>query len=74
MGKNKQKQKASPTSVKVIGVLADESAIRTLNVADQKMGDAISAIAQDLKQHVDITFGLRGDGLTIDTETVVIPG
>jgi len=74
MGRNKQKQKASPTSVKVIGVLADESAIRTLNVADQEMGDAVSAIAQDLKKHIDTTFGLRGDGLTIDTETVVIPG
>jgi hypothetical protein len=75
MGKNKQKQKASsPTSVKVIGVLADESAIRTLNVANQEMGDAVSTIALDLKKHIDTTFGLRGDGLTIDTETVVIPG
>jgi len=75
MGKNKQKQKASsPTSVKVIGVLADESAIRTLNVADQKMGDAIPAISQDLKKHIDTTFGLRGDGIAIDPETVLIPG
>jgi hypothetical protein len=34
----------------------------------------VSAIAQDLKKHADTMFGLRGDGLTIDTETVVIPG
>ena len=76
MGKNKQKQKASSSSpsVKVIGVLADESAIRTLNVANQEMGDAVSTVAQNLKQHIDTTFGLRGDGLTIDTETVLIPG
>jgi hypothetical protein len=75
MGKNKQKQKASSsTSVKVIGVLADDTAIRTLNVANQEMGDAVSAISQDLKEHIDISFGLRGDGLTIDPETVLIPG
>jgi hypothetical protein len=72
MGKNKQKKKDS--SVKVIGVLADESAIRTLNVANQEMGDAVCAISQDLKKHIDTTFALRGDGLAIDTETVVIPG
>ena len=77
MGKNKQKQKASsssPTSIRVIGVLADESAIRTLNVANQEMGDAVSAISHDLKKHIDTTLGLRGDGLTIDPETVLIPG
>jgi len=70
----KNKQKASSPTVKVIGVLADESAIRTLNVADQKMGKAIPAISQDLKKHIDTTFGLRGDGLAIDPETVLIPG
>jgi len=70
----KNKQKASSPTVKVIGVLADESAIRTLNVADQKMGEAIPAISQDLKKHIDTTFGLRGDGLAIDPETVLIPG
>ena len=76
MGKNKQKQKASSSSpsVKVIGVLADESAIRTLNVANQEMGDAVSTISQELKQHVDTTFGLRGNGLIIDADTVLIPG
>ena len=75
MGKNKRKEKASSTtSVKVIGVLADESAIRTLNVANQEMGEAVCAISQDLKKHIDTTFALRGDGLTIDAETVVIPG
>ena len=76
MGKNRQKQKASSSSpsVKVIGVLADESAIRTLNVANQEMGDAVSTISLELKQHIDTTFGLRGDGLTIDAETVLIPG
>ena len=75
MGKNKPKQKASsPTSVKVIGVLADDTAIRTLNVTNQEMGDAVSAISQDLKKHIDTTFGLHGDGLAIDSETVLIPG
>jgi hypothetical protein len=74
MGKNKQKQKGSSSSIKVIGVLADESAIRTLKVANQEMGDAVSAISHDLKKHIDTTFGLRGDGLTIDPETVLIPG
>jgi hypothetical protein len=58
MGKHKQKQGASPTSVKVIGVFADESAIQTLNVTNQKMGDAVSAIAQDLKKHIDNMFHL----------------
>ena len=36
------------------------------------MGDAISAISHDLKKHIDTMFGLRGNGLTIDVETVVI--
>jgi hypothetical protein len=76
MGKNKQKQKQKEGSpaVKVIGVLADDIAIRTLNVANQEMADAIPAIAQDLKKHIDSTFHLHGNGLTIDTETVSIPG
>jgi len=51
------------------GVLADESAIRTLG-----NGNAVSAISYDLKTHIDTMFGLHRDGLTIDPETVLIPG
>lgn len=62
------------SSVQVIGVLADDSVIRTANVADLNIQTAIGTIANDLQTHINSTFSLREGGITIDTETVFIPG
>ena len=62
------------SSVKVIGVLADDSVIRTANVPDLNIQSAIDTIANDLQTHINSTFSLREDGITIDTKTVLIPG
>jgi hypothetical protein len=72
----KQDRQASSTeSVKVIGVLADESASRTLKVAaNQEMGDAVSHVSQELSKHLNHVYSLPGDGIVIDTDSVIIPG
>ena len=75
MGKNRRRAVDAPATCKVIGVLADESVISTVKVADQhmRMDDAISTIAHDLQTHIDSTFSLR-NGININTNTVSIPG
>jgi len=72
MGK-KGKSRAVTDTYQVIGVLADDSVIRTVKVEDQPMKDAVATIARDLEKHINSTFSLK-DGINIDTDTVLIPG
>ena len=61
-------------SHKVIGVLADDSVIRTANIETHlSMENAVSTLARSLEKHINSTFSLK-NGINIDTDTVLIPG
>lgn len=72
--RNSQRATTSVTGVKVIGVLADDSVIRTAVVEDQPVETAVRIIANDLQTHIDSAFSLREHGIKIDIDTVLLPG
>ena len=80
MVKGKGRQRATSTSainnpVRLIGVLADDSNIRTVNVPrSMTIGNVVSTVASDLQAHVNSAFSLNDNGIILDTDNVTIPG
>jgi hypothetical protein len=86
-GRRKGKQRARETSInpppssssppiRVIGLLADDTVIRTVNVPDKSstLGDVVSTIGVDLQGHVNTVFGLSNNPVALDIDNVTIPG
>jgi hypothetical protein len=80
MGKGKQKQKNPPVKpdkpfkLQVVGILMDASVTCTADAADESIEATISEIAGNLESHVDSSFSLGDNKITIDVESVRIFG
>jgi hypothetical protein len=60
-GKRKQLDSKADSESTIIGLLADDTVIRTINVPDTKsitLGEIISTIGANLQGHVNKVFGL----------------